>query len=398
MSEQGETGPWPVKRSSRSSIAAQFGEDRADLMAWALRTGDPLADAVVEEMHDSVDIRVALNKGMSEGLAAIDDPSPGVTALLTSAETIPDHVDPAWIDDGPRPYFTMPFAVHLVSLSAGALVRVYASPSIGGVLAMSGRLIERAQQRIHETGRWLAQAMVPGTLRVGEAGYVATLQVRMLHAHMRRMARLKGYDQAANGLPINQVDLTRTWMDFTLTAMRAEEKMGFDLTVVEQAEMYEYWWYLGHLLGIDPRLIQGIKSNEEAARVDEMLQAVTPPPEPVSAQLVGLTLEAIRDDLHDALKIPKGEALHGLQVLARRFHGDAVADALEIPRRPVTEAIIDAAVDLNRGARQHDRRDKDKWIAARDKAIAEYPDEIKELPTETTFTKVAAAPLPGQTD
>jgi hypothetical protein len=48
----------------------------------------------------------------------------------------------------------------------------------------------------------------------------------MMHAHMRRLARDRGFDETAHGVPINQVDLARTWMDFTLTSLTAEERLG----------------------------------------------------------------------------------------------------------------------------------------------------------------------------
>ncbi|HEX7850900.1 MAG TPA: hypothetical protein VF485_14315, partial [Sphingomonas sp.] len=46
-----------MSRSRRSSIIAQFGSDRADLLQWALTTGDPLADAVVIAMHADPEVR-----------------------------------------------------------------------------------------------------------------------------------------------------------------------------------------------------------------------------------------------------------------------------------------------------------------------------------------------------
>jgi hypothetical protein len=50
--DTGVARAWPSARGRRSSIAAQFGEDRAELLCWALTTADPLADAVVEEIHE----------------------------------------------------------------------------------------------------------------------------------------------------------------------------------------------------------------------------------------------------------------------------------------------------------------------------------------------------------
>jgi hypothetical protein len=145
----GELAPWPSARSRRTAIVAQFGGDRADLAQWALTTADPLADAVAAAIHtDGAAVRAAFSKGVTDGLAALDDPHPAVGALLASTEAFPDYADDELLDHGSAPFYTAPGPVHLVSLSAGALIRVYDSPSIAGVLTTTGRLIDGAERRI----------------------------------------------------------------------------------------------------------------------------------------------------------------------------------------------------------------------------------------------------------
>jgi hypothetical protein len=81
-----ESTPWPTERSSRSTVVAQFGGSRADLMHWALTTGDPLADAVVIEMHERGmrESRELLARGLRDGLAALHpEPDKDVTATGT---------------------------------------------------------------------------------------------------------------------------------------------------------------------------------------------------------------------------------------------------------------------------------------------------------------------------
>jgi hypothetical protein len=198
-------------------------------------------------------------------------------------------------------------------------------------------------------------------MRHGAAGYVATLQVRMLHAHMRRLVRGRGYDEAAYGAPINQVDLARTWMDFTITAYRAEAIMGFDLNAAEQDSLYRYWWYIAHVLGIDARLVEGIANNDQAQRVDDLLQAVTGPPAPESAALAHATLSAIAGTLREIIPVPEGMALRAMYALARRFHGDTAADELGLPRAVVAEHLIDPAFRAIRERRSRLRGDADAW-------------------------------------
>jgi hypothetical protein len=367
-----DRAPWPSARSRRTAIVAQFGGDRADLAQWALTTADPLADAVAAAIHsEGAAVQAAFVTGIAGGLASLSDPPPAVAALLVSTEALPDYADDELLDHGSAPFYTSPMPVHLVSLSAGALIRVYDSPSIANVLTTTGRLIDGAERRIRETGQWVATSMLPGALRAGQAGYVATLQVRLLHAQKRNVARRRGYDEAAFGAPINQVDLARTWMDFTLTSLRAEEQMGFGLTTNETATLYRYWWLLAHLLGIDARLVEGIAGNEQAARVDELLQAVTGPPIPESAQLAAATVASISTDLHEALSIPTRLGARALSTLARRFHGETLSDDLGLSFSATANIALGAAIEAARARRSRLRRDPAKWETARARNLAE---------------------------
>ena len=96
--------PWPHARSSRDGIIAQFGASRADLVGCALVTGDPLADAVVEEIHSGQPgVNAALNAGVRHGLESLTDAPPAVAALLASTQTRPASVDDELVDHGTAP-------------------------------------------------------------------------------------------------------------------------------------------------------------------------------------------------------------------------------------------------------------------------------------------------------
>ncbi|MCU1287538.1 MAG: hypothetical protein JWO13_3888 [Acidobacteriales bacterium] len=365
------TAPWPHARSSRDGVVARFGARRADLVGWALVTGDPLADAVVEEIQSGrPGVHAVLNAGIRHGLEFLTDAPPAVVALLTSTETRAAAVDDELVDHGTAPFFSVPNPVHMVSLSAGALVRVYESPSIATVLATTGRLIDGAQRRLEETGKWLMLQMLPGGLRCGRPGYVATLQVRMLHAHMRHLARSRGYDETAFGAPINQVDLARTWMDFTVTAFRFEEMLGYGYTASELTTLYRYWQFAANVLGIDHRLVEGISTNEQARRVDDLFQAVTGPPIERSGTLATATINAVSSMVHDVINVPPWMAIPALRALVRRYHGDTMSDELRIPRVPVADALLGPAIHVLRTRRARLRQDAAAWQAAQKESIA----------------------------
>ncbi|MEY2405128.1 MAG: hypothetical protein QOG39_44, partial [Acidimicrobiaceae bacterium] len=96
---------WPHGRGTRSSLIAQFGADRADLAGWALTTGDPLADAVVADIHDGhPKARHAVQLGIHHGLDSLDDPPDSVVAFLTDTERLPDYADGDLLDHGSAPF------------------------------------------------------------------------------------------------------------------------------------------------------------------------------------------------------------------------------------------------------------------------------------------------------
>jgi hypothetical protein len=353
---------WPTSRNERSVVVDRFGDERADLAARALRTGDALADAVMAEMDErGAIVARQLTDGLAHGLSSIEAPTPSVEALLRDVEAIPDRVDAGVIDRGQRPYFTVPDVVHTLTLSTAALGGGFAAGNIADTLAVTSRLITDAQQRLTEDGKWLTMAMLPGSLHPGASGYVATVQVRIHHARIRHRARLQGFDEPAHGVPINQLDLAGTWLAFTHRTFRAEAALGYGLTADEQAEAYGYWQHLGHLLGIEPALIGAITSNDEAAPVDELIWACMGPPTPSSLALTRATIDAMAEAVHDAVHLPAVSGRHILETLLRRFNGDTIADALQVPRRPETNLLIDGVVDVTRHHRAHLRTHLAKW-------------------------------------
>jgi hypothetical protein len=352
-------------------VVARFGERRAALAERALRTGDPLADAVVAEIRSGGPaVRTQLDLGIRHGLAALVDPPPAVAALLTATEALPAGTDPAILDAGSAPSFTVPTIVRILALSAGALLRTYESPSIAVLLDTTGRLVDGAERRLDDTGRWLMTATLPGGSHPGAPGYVATLQVRMLHAHMRRLTRLRGYDEEAHGAPINQIDLARTWMDFTLVSMRAAETLGFGLTDRETADVYRYWAVLAHQLGIDPELVGTITGHDEAAAVDALLHAVTGPLDQRSRVLAAALVDAVALRLEELVRLPRPIGSRLIRSLGRRFHGRVIADELQLRSPLLLDLAISAAAVVFRAGRAIRRRDPAAWERARVENVA----------------------------
>ena len=156
---------------------------------------------------------------------------------------------------GSRAYLGIGTTWMQLLLGPGSLVNTYRSPSIAAVLTATGRLDSAtAGRRIQETGLWLGSAVLPDALMAGAPGYVATAQVRLLHAGVRRQLLKGGWDVDRWGVPINQVDLARTLLDFTYVPIEAMRRLGVGFTADERDDVYHLFRHIGHLVGLDPIL------------------------------------------------------------------------------------------------------------------------------------------------
>jgi hypothetical protein len=115
------------------------------------------------------------------------------------------------------------------------------------------------------------------------------------------------------------------------------------------------------VLGVDARLVEGIANNDQAQRVDDLLQAVTGPPAPESSALAHATLTAIAGTLHEIVSVPEGMALRAMYALARLFHGNTTADELGLPRAAAAEHLLTPAFRAIRERRSRLRRNADAW-------------------------------------
>lgn len=315
--------------------------DRADFMVRMLQVGDPLADAVIAEFDElGRSARTLLQRGLTEGRASVPGAPPAVDALLAHAETVPGWVSPELLDDGDRTSLAVPPHWRSLAFSGGSLAHTYSSPAIARLLVGTGRLTSTAPRRLAETGLWNASAILPGGLRHGAPGYVQTVQVRLLHARVRASAMGHGWDAGRWGIPINQADIARTWLDFTVVPFTFLEGVGYQLTPKEQSQLYRYWWYIGHLLGLDEGFFLDIEDHARADELLDLLDSTTTPPDENSRALIGALFDAATATLAAAPQSPMGATgwRDLLNALAGRYHGKNAA-ALGIPDSPVTALL-----------------------------------------------------------
>ncbi|RYY24201.1 MAG: DUF2236 domain-containing protein [Sphingomonadales bacterium] len=362
-----------------------------DLLASLHNIGDPLADAAIAEAARlGVEGARLLDRAVREGPSP--ETQPAAAALAADVRSA-DWADASRMARGSDAYLAIGASWIGLALGPGSLAHTYSAPSIARVLVRTGNLTKMARHRILETGAWNVATVLPEGLTPGRDGFVQNLQVRLLHARVRHALLAKGWDVAAQGMPINQIELARTWLDFTYIPFEALATLGITFSADEIEDLYHLWQVAGHLLGIDPRLYRPVTNQAEGARLLSAIDANQPPPGADSQLLTAAMLEAMGQLLAPELRVSEGMATELSRAVLRRLHGDAQADALGVPRS-WTRLLLPAIAIANRVKRARERRDPALRAASIARTIATFQAGEGLLPGGTAYTR-AAAESPG---
>ncbi|MFD5481509.1 oxygenase MpaB family protein [Streptomyces hawaiiensis] len=329
---------------------------RADHMASMLLEGDPLADAVIAELDVlGAKGRRVLAQGLADGLASLDSPPPATAALLSQLEAVPAGADQEVLAAGDGVSLLVSPLWTALAFSGGSLAHTYSSPGIARLLVHTGELKTTAPRRLAETGVWNANVVLPGGLVRGAPGYVQTAQVRLLHARVRATALRHGWDTQRWGVPINQSDIARTWLDFTLVPFGFLAAAGFVLDEEEQRSLYRYWHCVGRLMGLDDSFLLPIEDHTGAAALLDLLDSTTEPPDDNSRALTAALFDATVAAMAQApgSTLTEAGARDLLDALTRNYHGDETADALGIRRSPVASVLPFLAAANAQARRYH---------------------------------------------
>lgn len=308
-------------------------------------------------------------------------------------KTVPTWVDWKEVQAGQQVFLAYLPAIGY-SLYYRSLVPGFSIPKITEVLKATAYLAppsteKRVAQRLMDTGAFLALLSATTTagdddndgnengsdaLRPGGEAWKAALHVRFLHAKVRRaLLKRKGereWKTAKLGVPINQEDLAATLLAFATNALLGVEYIaGFPLPEAERRAYTHFWRYIGWVLGVETEDDVDRASSSTALDSQSQLRPLDPcgpgwiskqpdliahseamlasfifhlmVPDKSSVEIAHHLLRMGRID--DEPRERKGETdkknastenhvFYFRSLQCRLFIGDALADALELPR------------------------------------------------------------------
>ncbi|HEX3770618.1 MAG TPA: oxygenase MpaB family protein [Polyangiaceae bacterium] len=321
---------FPTRFVNVPDARARFG-DRIDRLGAYLTRADPLADAVIEAFAAMPPGAgwALFRRAASEGIARLPEAPGALQAFFAAVERVPLWVDDDLIDRGGA-VLVRAGALGGIVLGMKSLVLGYASPVGNKPLVLSGRLEAQAGRRLNETARFVQATIAAGGMRPRAPGWQLTLNVRLIHAQVRRMIHKSGaWNAEAWGAPINQHDELGTSLLFSVVVLEGLRQLGMRIAPADGDAYMHLWRWSGWLMGLDPEILPATEA--EGRRLGDMIAATQAPPDEDSRRLTDALLGApVRDatTLHERTNAERLARFS--RAMCRFLIGDVTADRLGV--------------------------------------------------------------------
>ena len=313
--------------------AAQAARDFPDLferLVPALHRGDPAADAAVLALaRYAPEQREAAIESTLDGVG-----SEGPDELVRYVEEA--RTPPRWANstriNRAGAVFRRGGVLGGLTLGLCSLVHGYAAPAGNKPLAFSGRLTEKADRRLAETGRFVTAVTESGGMGAHAAGFRSTLRVRLMHAQVRLLIEKSGRWQTEEwALPINQHDMLATVLLFSNVFLGGLRQLGFRLTQRELDDYQHLWRYVGWVMGVEPDLLPA--TFAEAERMGAFIHLTQGQPDDDSRALVRALIHGPQKKAPTAREQKAAEGrIEFAEGICRGLVGNELADALRLSR------------------------------------------------------------------
>ncbi|MCX4096955.1 oxygenase MpaB family protein [Nocardia sp. alder85J] len=251
----------------------------------ALLVGDEPMDRLVDWMSETgmATTRPLFEQALREGISSIPGAPEPLREFFGVYETVPEWVDWSAIRRAER-VFRMGGTDGLYIARDVALLGGYLASGFNKTLIRTGALEKGPAKRFAETLQWALDVTSDDGMRPLGRGYRATMQVRLIHALVRRhLAAQPDWDAAEWGLPINQTDMAATLVGALISPFLGAMPMGILPARGELDAAAHLTRYVGWLIGVrDEWLPDGFRDSVRI--LYHCMTAITNPDE-TSAQL-----------------------------------------------------------------------------------------------------------------
>lgn len=218
-------------------------------------------------------------------------------------------------------------ALHCKSLPLG-----YICANGAKVLHQAGRMVVHDQslkpftRRLLETAQFVNNLLDKNGFEPDGKAIISVQKVRLMHAAIRYYTKLRSWDVARHGEPINQEDLVLGHLTFSSVIITALRQFGIDVSAHQEQSYLYLWQTVAHILGVAPELVPQTQADGEY-----LLQRILDRQAAPSDEGAALTYACI--EFVDG-KLQWSPIKHVTPRLMRFLLGDTYARMLAIPGTP----------------------------------------------------------------
>ena len=307
-------------------------EEAADNYIAHTRIGDPVMDAVVEELAalPQSEVHEFLRAGMDEDREGMRN----APQLLRDFFIDAPQPDPGWLDHnafapGVRAFQRNSVPV-LSAFVTGVLIDGFAT-LISKSFVQTGRIFDNGVWRLKQNNRHQMEIFWPGGLERQGEGWKLSVRIRFVHAQIRRLlAQTEEWDHDAWGVPVSAAHLGYAIACFAARTVKHSEALGARYSPEERAGFHDVWRYSGYLMGIPETIL--FTDESHALHIYRIGSMCEPPPTMdaiimTNALINSAPLVAGITDAEERKKL-----VHGvIYPVSRGLIGNNLADRLNFP-------------------------------------------------------------------
>ena len=304
----------------------------ADSYIAHTRIGDPVMDAVVEELASLPQSQVHqfLSAGMDEDREGMRN----APRLLRDFFIDAPQPDPEWLDynafaPGVRAFQRNSVAV-LSAFVTGVLIDGFAT-LISKSFVQTGRIFDDGVWRLKQNNRHQMEIFWPGGLERHGDGWKLSVRIRFVHSQVRRLlAQTEEWDHDAWGVPVSAAHLGYAVACFAARTVKHSEALGARYSPEERAGFHDVWRYAGYLMGIPETIL--FTNESHALHIYRIGSMCEPPPTQdaiimTNALINSAPLVAGIADAEERNKLVRGV----IYPVSRGLVGNDLADQLNFP-------------------------------------------------------------------
>ncbi|MEV6231242.1 oxygenase MpaB family protein [Saccharopolyspora shandongensis] len=348
-------GAFRTTAARRGYAARTPSEARFRHLRHRATTVDALGDGLVAMMHRlKGEGRELFSRACADGIDSIENPPAELVAFFHAVEQTPAWVDQDRLRSGAQAICRAGKAAAFTLCDVYLMVGFH-SLRVCKTLTSTGQIGGATSRRVLNTASWWLDVSTPGSLVRGGVGYVAALQVRLLHAHIRDGLLKRGdWDLAAWDQPLNDTQSSQFNLMFSIGVMETTQVLGIRYTAQERADIVHLWRYVGWLAGIEEDILPADEAEAWQHLWDQAATELIPDAD--SRTLAADLRAAYQRPRPDQSELRARWAARVHTAISRMVIGPASADSLGMPDDPLARALVRVAGAVNTAAELTYRR------------------------------------------